>query len=113
MLMEILMAWALTLSFLLKLQLFQMHQGQFIKLAYYRSMATIQLQSLAEQLRVEPIAKISLQELNTWNKQNIELLPKGFGTYVCETKKVNLHDCELKIHWAHPQRYSLSLSLII
>src|SRR5262245_20704562 len=106
MLMEVLIAWALTLSLFLKLQLFQIQQGHFIKLAHYRSMATIQLQSLAEQLRLESMAEISLQELNTWNRHNVELLPKGFGTYACETKKTNLHDCQLKISWFYQHWHS-------
>lgn len=73
--------------------------------AYLHSLATTQLQSLLERLRVNSSDAKRTAELTEWNTINARLLPQGTGDYTC-----NDHVCTASIQWYNQTQHSLSLS---
>jgi type IV pilus modification protein PilV len=73
--------------------------------AYWHSLATTQLSSFFDSLRVNRSDTARAKELDRWNALNARLLPEGKGSYACN----HVH-CEIKVLWrSHKQQHSLSM----
>ena len=74
--------------------------------AYWHSLATTQLSSFFDCLRVNRSDIARAKELNRWNVLNARLLPEGEGSYQCSDTQ-----CEIKVMWStHQQKRSISIT---
>lgn len=73
--------------------------------SYWQSVATTQLASLFERLRVNQSKSARAQELTLWNGINARLLPHGIGGYHCDDDW-----CSAFVQWKTKQVQSVSLT---
>jgi type IV pilus assembly protein PilV len=73
--------------------------------AYLRSVATTQIMSLMERLRVNHTTTARESELIRWNDLNAILLPQSKGGYHCSGNY-----CTVRLQWKTHHAQSLSLS---
>ena len=101
-LLEVLIAAAMLSALLASALMLQLKQMRAQQYAYQHSIASTQLFSLLERLKVAPIDQRS-QVLSVWREQNTLLLPDTKDEYHCSKR------CWAKLLWGTRQRYSLTM----
>jgi prepilin-type N-terminal cleavage/methylation domain-containing protein len=101
-LLEVLIAAAMLSALLTSALILQLKQMRAQQYANQNSIASTQLFSLLERLKVVPIDQRS-QVLSEWREQNSLLLPDTKGEYHCPKR------CWAKLQWGTRPRYSLTM----
>lgn len=73
--------------------------------AYWHSLATTQISSFFECLRVNRTSAAREKEFTRWQKLNTRLLPKGEGKYTCDKKT-----CTVDMRWMSKKEHYLSIT---
>lgn len=109
-LIEVLLAWSILMTVLLTALALQIKNLQKVRHAYFYSIATVQLQSMAERLRANIDTRFRSREQEWWNLQNKEVLPKGEGHFQC-------HDhgqvCTLILHWQEGEPQTIMETILL
>jgi type IV pilus assembly protein PilV len=82
-LLEALLAWSILMIALLGMLALQIENLRKIRHGYFYSIAWVQLQSMAERLRVNADAVARMREKQIWNLQNKVILPNSEGDFHC------------------------------
>ncbi len=107
-LIEVLIAWFILSVVLLGIVMFQTSMLKSIDQAYWRSVATVQLESMVERLRANPSPSARLRELAQWNMENSHLLPHGRGNYEC-----HFNICTVKLQWKEKNQQGLTIRALV
>ncbi len=107
-LIEVLIALLVLSVGLLSITGMQLSALQHSQEAYLHSVATTQLASMLERLRVNHSANVRERELAEWNRINVNLLPHGSGSYHCMGEL-----CTVNIVWQAKQQQSISVSAYV
>jgi len=104
-LIEVLVALAILSLGLLGIAGMQLSALRHSQDAYWHSLATTQLSSFFECLRVNRSGAARAKELERWNGLNARLLPQGIGKYKCANGS-----CEVEVWWVTRQENRLSMT---
>ena len=104
---ETLFSLAITTFVLLSLLSYEIAAEKNAYACFLKTIATIQLNNLAEILSSTTHDAQRSSWLSQWNHWNMELLSHGFG----EFHEISAHQCELQVHWRGFQNDALSQSV--
>lgn len=104
-LFEILIAMSIVSFVLCALFFYQMDNLKRVQIAYFRSMASIQLSNFSEMLRENTTEISRVQAYAVWSRYNKILLPQSESSWI----QHGINDCELVVHWLY--RYQQSMFL--
>src|SRR4051812_45386948 len=103
-LIEVLVAWFLLTITTLSLLAFQNEILHLAHQSYLRHLAMNQLENIFERLRANHSPAMRIRELQAWNSQNSELLPKGSGNFDCSNSF-----CTVNVHWLNKESKTITL----
>lgn len=104
MLIEVLLALGIIALGIQTFLAFEVWSIKRVRHEYYGVLAHVQLESMAERLRANHTNAARMRELQLWNRENAQLLPRGFGSIGCEVQP-----CVLKIKWHEDQEQKFEL----
>ena len=106
--LEVLLAWSILMIALLGWLSLQIDNLRKIRHAYFNSIATVQVQSMAERLRANKESHSREREKQIWNLQNKEILPKGEGDFNCQQRT-----CVIILRWYEWSLQIMTETLVI
>lgn len=102
-LFEVLLAWCIVFGLLVWVLLFQLQGERSAHQIWNRTVATNQIFSFFERLRVNTSWGARFREWRTWNRETHTLLPQGVGDFTCDSQDV----CHVTVRWGHSPVKSL------
>lgn len=104
-LIEVLVALLIVSIGLLGIAGMQVSALRYSQDAYWHSLATTQISSFFECLRVNRSGSVRAKELDRWNQLNARLLPQGEGSYQCDGHGT----CDIHLSWTVRVKHTLSM----